>query len=91
MDTALASARRAGAVDVPDVWTAGARSYRPMKLLVNALKNAIDDLAKKKGLENYRVAYKVNTRGEIVIALILPAERDPIPPTREEIKRSRER
>jgi hypothetical protein len=64
----------------------------PVNLLVNSLKIAIDDVARAKHLKNYRVLDKVNARGEIVIALILPAERDDLPPpTREQIKRSRER
>jgi hypothetical protein len=32
--------------------------------------NAIDDLAKAKGLVGARVAYKLNARGEHVVALI---------------------
>lgn len=46
-----------------------------VNLLVQQLKAAIDDLAKKKGLRGARVLDKVNRYGEIVIALILP--RDP--------------
>jgi hypothetical protein len=46
-----------------------------VNLLVQQLKAAIDELAKKKGLSGARVLDKVNRYGEIVIALILP--RDP--------------
>lgn len=35
-----------------------------------ALMNAIDELAKARGLVGARVAYKVNARGEHVVALI---------------------
>ena len=35
-----------------------------------ALMNAIDDLAKARGVAGARVAYKVNARGEHVVALI---------------------
>jgi hypothetical protein len=35
-----------------------------------ALMNAIDDLAKAKGLVGARVSYKVNAHGEHVVALI---------------------
>lgn len=43
-----------------------------MNLLVQQLKAAIDDLAKRKGLVGARVLDKLNQHGEIVIALILP-------------------
>ncbi len=46
-----------------------------MNLLVNALKNAIADLAQQKGLERTRVEHKVNARGELVIASIMPPSR----------------
>jgi hypothetical protein len=52
-----------------------ASQHRPMNLLINALKIAIDDLAKAKGLKNARVDYKVNRRGELVVALIIPPSR----------------
>ena len=48
-----------------------------MNLLVNSLKLAIADVARAKHLQNYRVLDKVNARGEIVIALILPKEQAP--------------
>jgi hypothetical protein len=35
-----------------------------------ALMNAVDELAKERGLAGARVAYKVNARGEHVVALI---------------------
>jgi hypothetical protein len=43
-----------------------------MDLLVNALKLAIAELAKAKGIKGARVLDKLNARGEVVIALILP-------------------
>jgi hypothetical protein len=46
-----------------------------MNLLVNQLKHALADLAKAKGLPNARVLDKVNARGELVIAIIVPPSR----------------
>jgi hypothetical protein len=46
-----------------------------MNLLVNALKNSLADLAKAKGLEHARVLEKVNARGELVVAIIVPPSR----------------
>ena len=46
-----------------------------MNLLINALKNALSDLAKAKGLEKARVLDKVNARGELVVAIIIPPSR----------------
>jgi hypothetical protein len=43
-----------------------------MNLLLNQVKAAIAELARAKGLTNARVDHKVNDRGELVIALILP-------------------
>jgi hypothetical protein len=37
---------------------------------IRALMNAIDELAKAKGLVGWRVAYKRNAKGEHVVALI---------------------
>ena len=48
-----------------------------MSLLVQQLKGAIADLAKKKGIAGARVLDKVNRYGEVVIALILPVPSDP--------------
>ncbi len=73
-----------------------------MNLLINALKAQIADLARAKGVARPRVLDKVNARGEVVIALILPREtsetsetseaaRPEVRPSREEIKRARER
>jgi hypothetical protein len=42
-----------------------------MNLLIRALMHSIDDLAKEKGIDG-RVASKVNARGELVIALLIP-------------------
>jgi hypothetical protein len=49
-----------------------------MDLLVNALKLAIAELAKAKGIQGARVLDKLNARGEVVIALILPKRGNPI-------------
>jgi hypothetical protein len=46
-----------------------------MNLLLNQVKHAIAELAKAKGLAHARVDHKVNDRGELVIALILPPSR----------------
>lgn len=46
-----------------------------MNLLVNALKHALADLAKRHELSAARVDYKVNARGELVVALIIPPRR----------------
>lgn len=43
-----------------------------MSLLIGALKQAISEIAARKGLKNFRVLDKVNARGELVIALIIP-------------------
>lgn len=50
-----------------------------MSLLIGALKQAISEIAARKGLKNFRVLDKVNARGELVIALIIPQERQPKP------------
>ena len=64
-----------------------------MNLLVTSLKAQIEDLARAKGVARPRVLDKVNARGEIVIALILPGDLGG-PDTasaREERKKARER
>jgi hypothetical protein len=54
-------------------------------LLFQALLSDIDNVARAKGLKNYRIQYKRNARGELVIALILeddpegPLSRDRLP------------
>lgn len=50
-----------------------------MNLLVQQLKAAIDELARKKGIVGARVLDKLNQHGEVVIALILPST--PPPPS----------
>lgn len=57
--------------------TERAISVRPfgVNLLVNSLKAAIAELAKKKGLTRARVLDKVNAYGELVIALVIPPDR----------------
>ena len=46
-----------------------------MNLLVNQLKLAMDDLVKAKGLKGARVDHKVNAKGELVLAIIVPPSR----------------
>ena len=46
-----------------------------MNLLINALKGELKDLAKAKGLDQARVLDKVNARGELVVAIIIPPRR----------------
>jgi hypothetical protein len=46
-----------------------------MNLLMNQVRHEIADLAKAKGLANARVREKVNAKGELVIALIIPPSR----------------
>lgn len=46
-----------------------------MNLLINALKNALHQLAIAKGVTGGRVLHKVNARGELVVALIIPPSR----------------
>ncbi|MEP7247156.1 MAG: hypothetical protein ABI885_26210 [Gammaproteobacteria bacterium] len=41
-----------------------------MNLLFAALRTAIDEAAKGRGLENFRISYKWNATGEFVIAVI---------------------
>jgi hypothetical protein len=53
-----------------------------MNLIVNAIKLGLRDLAVAKGIKSPRVLEKVNARGEVVIALILPKP-DTVPPMRE--------
>ena len=43
-----------------------------MNLLVRAVASALADIATAKGLENARVDWKTNKRGELVIAIIVP-------------------
>ena len=49
-----------------------------MNLMLAAIKQAIDDLAKAKGLRDYRVSHKRNARGELVIALIVADKEGPL-------------
>ena len=49
-----------------------------MNLLLTAIKQAIDDLARAKGLRDYRVTHKRNTRGELVVALIVADKDGPL-------------
>lgn len=41
---------------------------------VRALMNAVEELARRRGLAGFRVAYKQNGRGEHVVALIYPPQ-----------------
>lgn len=43
--------------------------------MVNALKSALSELVKKKELKNARVLARVNARGEMVVAIIVPPSR----------------
>ena len=64
-----------------------------MNLVVHALMQQIEDLAKAKGFTAARVLSKVNAYGELVIAVLIaprtPNEWGP-PATREQKKASRE-
>jgi hypothetical protein len=65
-----------------------------MHLVVRALMQAIDDLAKSKGIVG-RVLYKTNAYGELVIALLVPPRHpgewgETEKATREQKKASRE-
>jgi hypothetical protein len=42
---------------------------------MRALMNSVEELARTAGLEQFRVAYKRNVRGDHVIALIVPEQR----------------
>ena len=55
-----------------------AGSVGRMNLMLAAIKQAIDDLAKAKGLRDYRVSHKRNARGELVIALIVVDKDGPL-------------
>ncbi|MGO9833317.1 MAG: hypothetical protein ACLP1X_03805 [Polyangiaceae bacterium] len=62
--------------------------------MIRALMHSIGDLAKEKGIDG-RVASKVNARGELVIALLIPPRTpgewaDAPKPTREQKRASRE-
>jgi hypothetical protein len=56
----------------------GARQGGAMNLMLAAIKQAIDDLAKAKGIKDYRVSHKRNPRGELVIALIVADREGPL-------------
>ena len=62
-----------------------------MNLLVQAVMAQIEDLARAKRLDRARVLSKVNHRGELVVALIIPprtpGEWGPPHPTDRELKR----
>jgi hypothetical protein len=64
-----------------------------MNLMVRALMQQIEELAKSKGIVG-RVLYKTNQYGELVIALLIPprhpGEWDDGKPTRDQKKPSRE-
>jgi hypothetical protein len=53
-----------------------------VNLLVWSLQAAIGELARARHVPKFRVDYKVNARGEIVIALILPPTDSALPPER---------
>ena len=51
-----------------------------MNLLLNALLGGLDELARGRGLEKFRVSHKRNARGELVIALIVSPEESALRP-----------
>jgi hypothetical protein len=67
-----------------------------MTLLVRALMNQIEELARAQGFERARVLSKVNRHGELVVALLLPPRTldewgEPPKLTRDEKRASREK
>jgi len=56
-------------------WSSAQYHPRGMNLLLDHVKNAISDLAQAKGIKGARVLDKVNRRGDLVIALIIPPSR----------------
>jgi len=51
-----------------------------MNLLLRAIIESIEELARKKGIQEFRVDYKRNSRGELVIALIVSDQEGPLGP-----------
>ena len=49
-----------------------------MNLMLRAVLNAIEEVARSKGIKGFRTAYKRNARGELVIALIVEDEEGPL-------------
>jgi hypothetical protein len=49
-----------------------------MNLLLGALLQGVSELAREKGIKGYRVVYKRNARGELVIALIVEDKDGPL-------------
>jgi hypothetical protein len=49
-----------------------------MNLLLGTIKQAIDDIARAKGIRKFRVVHKRNQRGELVIALIVEDKDGPL-------------
>ncbi|MCC6524213.1 MAG: hypothetical protein IT373_16250 [Polyangiaceae bacterium] len=49
-----------------------------MNLLLQALLQAIEDLARAKGVRRFRVGCKRNAKGELVIALVVYDEDGPL-------------
>ena len=49
-----------------------------MNLLLRALIDDIRELAKRKDIQNFRVDYKRNKRGDLVIALIVADHEGPL-------------
>ena len=50
---------------------ARAFSVEGMNLLLRALVQAVDDAAQARGLESFRVKWKFNAAGELVVAVIV--------------------
>ena len=51
-----------------------------MNLLLNQVKNALSDIAKRFGLRAARVDAQANKRGEMVIAIVVPKKDVPKEP-----------
>jgi hypothetical protein len=67
-----------------------------MNLMVRALMNQIEELARARGFEHARVLYKVNHHGELVIGVLIPPRTldewgGPPKMSREEKRASREK
>jgi hypothetical protein len=51
-----------------------------MNLLLGTILTDLQELARRKGVKTYRVDYKRNARGELVIALIVGDREGPLGP-----------
>ncbi len=48
-----------------------------MSQLIGALLSAVDEVARSRGVENYRVQCKRSARGELIVALIIEDKKRP--------------